>query len=63
MVTNLIASGKWDVFLKDHTLTGLEYGSTGRNRALINAMVALQELRGETPTLLMNLPPDQGYKP
>ena len=63
VVTNLIASGKWDVFLKDHTLTGLEYGSTGRNRALINAMVAFQELRGETPTLLMNLPPDQGYKP
>ena len=63
VVTKLIASGMWDVFLKDHTLTGLEYGSTGRNRALINAMVAFQELRGETPTLLMNLPPDQGYKP
>jgi glyoxylase-like metal-dependent hydrolase (beta-lactamase superfamily II) len=63
VVTNLIASGKWATFLKDHTLTGLEYGSTGQNRALINAMVAFQELRGETPTLLMNLPPDQGYKP
>jgi cyclase len=63
VVSNLIASGKWSVFLKDHTLTGLEYGSTGRNRALINAMVAFQELRGEAPTLIMNLPPDQGYKP
>jgi len=63
VVTNLIASGKWGVFLKDHTLTGLEYGSTGQNRALINAMVAFQELRGEAPTLIMNLPPDQGYKP
>jgi len=63
VVTNLIASGKWGVFLKDHTLTGLEYGSTGQNRALINAMVAFQELRGEEPTLIMNLPPDQGYKP
>ena len=63
VVTNLIASGKWNVFLKDHTLTGLEYGSTGRNRALINAMVAFQELRGEAPTLIMNLPPEQGYRP
>ena len=63
VVTNLIASGKWATFLKDHTLTGLEYGSTGQNRALINAMVAFQELRGEAPTLIMNLPPEQGYKP
>lgn len=63
VVTNLIATGRWATFLKDHTLTGLEYGSTGRNRALINAMVAFQELRGEAPTLIMNLPPEQGYRP
>lgn len=63
VVTALIASGKWAPFLKDHTLTGLEYGSTGQNRALINAMVAFQELKGETPALIMNLPPEQGYKP
>ncbi len=38
---------------------GLEYGGTPRSRALINLMVVFQELRGETPTLIMNLPPDQ----
>ena len=59
VVAALVASGKWGTFLKTTTLTGLEYGSTGRNRAKINAIVALQELRGETPQLIMNLPPDQ----
>lgn len=57
VVAALVASGKYSVFLKDHTLTGLEYGSTGRNRAQINAIVAMQELRGEKPQLIMNLPP------
>jgi cyclase len=59
VVAALVASGKWGTFLKTTTLTGLEYGSTGRNRAKINAIVALQELRGEEPQLIMNLPPDQ----
>ena len=63
VVTAMIASGKHAPFLKDHTLTGLEYGSTGRNRALINAMVAFKELKGEKPEIIMNLPPDQGYRP
>ncbi|MGX7895772.1 MBL fold metallo-hydrolase [Tsuneonella sp. HG222] len=63
VVTALIASGKYAPFLKPTTLTGLEYGSTGQNRALINAMVAFAELKGEKPPLIMNLPPDQGYKP
>jgi cyclase len=55
----LIASGKYAVFLKSETLPGLEYGGTGRSRAQINATVAMAELKGETPPLLMNLPPDQ----
>lgn len=59
VVAALKASGKYDVFLKAETLPGLEYGGTGRSRAMINAIVAMQELRGEEPQLIMNLPPDQ----
>jgi len=47
------------VFLGRERKPGLEYGGTPRSRALINLMVAFQELRGETPRLIMNLPPDQ----
>jgi glyoxylase-like metal-dependent hydrolase (beta-lactamase superfamily II) len=59
VVAALEASGKHSVFLKRETLPGLEYGGTGRSRAQINAIIAMQELRGETPKLIMNLPPEQ----
>ncbi|WP_305095595.1 MBL fold metallo-hydrolase [Croceibacterium aestuarii] len=62
VVDHLVDSGKWATYLKDHTLTGLEYGSTGQNRALINAIVGLQELRGEKPVTIMNLKPEDAYK-
>ncbi|MXO59328.1 MBL fold metallo-hydrolase [Altererythrobacter salegens] len=62
VVDNLVDGGKWTTFLTDHTLTGLEYGSTGQNRALINAIVGLQELRGEKPVTIMNLKPEEAYK-
>jgi cyclase len=55
----LVASGKFDIFLKNETLPGLEYGGTGRSRAQINATVAFAELKGEPAPLIMNLPPDQ----
>lgn len=44
------------IFLGDELLPGLEYGGTPRSRALINLMVAFQELRGEEPQLIMRLP-------
>ena len=47
------------VFLGTEPLPGLEYGGTPRSRALINLMVVFQELRGEEPQLIMNLPPEQ----
>jgi glyoxylase-like metal-dependent hydrolase (beta-lactamase superfamily II) len=47
------------VFLGDEPKPGLEYGGTPRSRALINLMVVFQELRGEEPQLIMNLPPEQ----
>ena len=47
------------VFLDDEPKAGLEYGGTPRSRALINLMVVFQELRGEEPQLIMNLPPEQ----
>jgi len=59
VVAALQASGKFALFLGDKPLPGLEYGGTGRSRAQINAIIAMQELRGEKPTLIMNLPPDQ----
>ena len=59
VVAALVATGKYDVFLKDEVLKGLEYGGTGKARAQINAIVAMQELRGEKPQLIMGLPPEQ----
>lgn len=46
-------------FLGRERKPGLEYGGTPRSRAQINLTVAFQELRGETPQLIMNLPPEQ----
>jgi glyoxylase-like metal-dependent hydrolase (beta-lactamase superfamily II) len=45
------------IFLGTELLPGLEYGGTPESRALINLMVAFQELRGEEPQLIMGLPP------
>ena len=45
------------IFLGEDLLPGLGYGGTPRSRALINLMVAFQELRGEEPQLIMSLPP------
>ena len=51
------------IFLGDKLLPGLEYGGTPKSRALIDLMVAFQELRGEKPQLIMNLPAAQGGPP
>ena len=47
------------IFLDHNIKPGLEYGGTPWSRALINLRVAFQELRGETPTLIMNLPREE----
>jgi len=47
------------VFLGEELMPGLEYGGTPKSRALINLMVAFQELRGEEPQLIMGLPPEE----
>lgn len=59
VVAALVASGEHDVFLGTEVLKGLEYGGTPRSRAQINAIVSMQELRGEEPQLIMSLPPEQ----
>ena len=41
------------IFLDHQIKEGLEYGGTPWSRALINLRVTFQELRGETPTLMM----------
>jgi len=58
-LATLEANPDFAVFLGRERKPGLEYGGTPRSRALINLMVAFQELRGETPQLIMNLPPEQ----
>lgn len=47
------------IFLDHNIKPGLEYGGTPWSRALINLRVVFQELRGETPQLIMNLPPEE----
>lgn len=47
------------IFLGGEVMPGLEYGGTPRSRARINLRVAFQELRGEEPQLIMNLPPEE----
>lgn len=59
VVAALEASGKWDLFLGTELLPGLEYGGTPKSRAKINAIVSMQELRGEEPQLIMGLPPEE----
>jgi hypothetical protein len=59
VVAALQASGKWDLFLGTELLPGLEYGGTPKSRAKINAIVSMQELRGEEPQLIMGLPPEE----
>jgi glyoxylase-like metal-dependent hydrolase (beta-lactamase superfamily II) len=44
------------IFLDHGIKQGLEYGGTPWSRALINLRLAFQELRGETPTLVMGIP-------
>lgn len=43
------------IFLDHQIKEGLEYGGTPWSRALINLRVTFQELRGETPTLMMGV--------
>lgn len=47
------------IFLDHNIKPGLEYGGTPWSRALINLRVVFQELRGETPQLIMNLPREE----
>lgn len=47
------------IFLGTEVLPGLEYGGSPKSRALINLMVAFQELRGEEPQLIMGLPREE----
>jgi cyclase len=44
-------------FTQDKLLPGLEYGGTGKSRALININVAFQELKGEKVTTNFGPPP------
>ncbi len=44
------------IFLDHAIKPGLQYGGTPWARALINLRLAFQELRGETPALVMNIP-------
>ena len=46
-------------YLGTDVLPGLEYGGSPKSRALINLMVAFQELRGEEPQLIMGLPREE----
>ncbi len=57
VVDTLVATGKYAPFLKKTTMTGLEYGGTGYDRARINVIVGSAELRGEKPPLIMGAPP------
>ena len=58
-LATLEAVPSFAIFLGRERKPGLEYGGTPRSRALINLMVAFQELKGEPAQLIMNLPPDQ----
>ncbi len=58
-LANLERNPNFQVFLHEELLPGLEYGGTPRSRALINITVAMQELRGEEPQLIMGLPPGE----
>ncbi|GAA0274506.1 hypothetical protein GCM10009127_13800 [Alteraurantiacibacter aestuarii] len=55
----LAANPSFAIFLGTETLPGLEYGGSPKSRALINLMVAFQELRGEEPQLIMGLPREE----
>ena len=55
----LARSPNYAIFLDHNVKPGLEYGGTPWSRALINLRVAFQELRGETPQLIMNLPREE----
>ena len=55
----LQAMPSFAIFMGSDRMKGLEYGGTPRSRVKINLTVAFQELRGEEPQLIMNLPPDQ----
>ncbi len=49
-VAELAKNPRFAVLMADHTLKGMEYGGTGKGRALINVKVAFQELSGEPVT-------------
>ena len=55
----LQAMPSFQVFMGSERMAGLEYGGTPRSRVKINLTVAFQELQGQEPQLIMNLPPDQ----
>ncbi|QZH75025.1 MAG: MBL fold metallo-hydrolase [Erythrobacter sp.] len=58
-MARLNAVPSFAVFMGADRMPGLEYGGTPRSRARINLRIAMQELRGETPALIMNLPPEE----
>lgn len=62
-VAALDASGKYDVFLGHKMLPGLEYGGTPHSRAMINAIIAMAELKGEKPPMIMSMPDDATEPP
>jgi hypothetical protein len=49
-VAELAKNPRFAVLMADQTLKGMEYGGTGKGRALINVKVAFQELSGEPVT-------------
>jgi glyoxylase-like metal-dependent hydrolase (beta-lactamase superfamily II) len=62
-VAALDASGKWNKYLAHKTMPGLEYGGTGHSRAMINTIIAFDELQGKKPPLIMNMPDDATEPP
>ncbi len=58
-LASLDRNPSFQVFLGTEVLPGLEYGGSPKSRALINLMVAFQELRGEEPALIMGLPQEE----
>jgi cyclase len=50
-------------YIGEELKPGLEYGGTPKSRSLNNLYVAMMELRGEKPPLIMGAPPPPGQAP
>lgn len=66
VVAKLEKEGKWSVFLGTQLLEGMEYGGTPKSRALIDANVAMGEIKGEPVPVFAPAPPSleeqEGHK-